>query len=181
MKISPIRQSDWKEFRDIRLAALQESPYAFGGTFEEESTLKDEEWMNLARFYEEDEGTLFLICYEGLDPVAIAGGYKNKKKEGVTQIYSVWLRPDIRGSEVASLLMKRIHDWSETEGRLILEGYVTENNERARAFYRKCGFRETDERIKLRWDNSIEEILIQKSINANKAQLTTCASARREC
>ena len=47
-----------------------------------------------------------------------------------------------------------------------MEGYVAENNLRARAFYRKMGFEETDERIDVIYELSAREILIRKELES---------------
>ena len=42
-------EGDWAEYRDVRLAALKESPEAFVATYEEESALDEEAWRERMR------------------------------------------------------------------------------------------------------------------------------------
>ncbi|MDP2284085.1 MAG: hypothetical protein Q8L06_08090, partial [Pseudohongiella sp.] len=43
--IRPLTPSDWQRYKSIRLRSLENSPDAFGSTFERELTLTDEEWQ----------------------------------------------------------------------------------------------------------------------------------------
>lgn len=42
--IRPIVPTQWREYRDIRLRALLDSPDAFGSTFAAEAQRSDEQW-----------------------------------------------------------------------------------------------------------------------------------------
>jgi hypothetical protein len=46
--IRPIKGTDWRKLRDLRLAALQDDPQAFGSTFAEERSDPDSEWIEWA-------------------------------------------------------------------------------------------------------------------------------------
>ncbi|MCP4750725.1 MAG: GNAT family N-acetyltransferase [Proteobacteria bacterium] len=173
MKTREIELGDWLRFKRIRLEALLESPLAFGRTYDEESGMDDPQWKNRARRYIEDPDTLFLIGFDNATAMAMAGCFRDKKKKGVSNIYSLWLDPKLRGGDIAKKFLFMLEGWSATNGMPIMEGFVTENNRKARVFYKKSGFVETNERIKLRWDPSVEEILIRKKLDANQSMQTT--------
>lgn len=161
MTIREIDATDWKAYREVRLKALQDSPYAFGATFEEESQHPDSFWLDVTSRWSHDENTCFLLCEDSQQQIlGMAGCYGSNEKEERAIVYSVWLHKSIRGGDTASALLSHLAKWSKHRGMTSLEGYVTENNPRARAFYRKLGFVETDERVPLSWDRSIEEVLI---------------------
>ena len=162
MNIREIEPSDGFVLRDLRLAALQESPQAFGATFEEESRLSDADWRRLAKRWSDDPDTCFMFCQHNDEYIGMAGIVIQKENPAVGVIYSVWLRPSHRGKLYAPKMLAKMETWARQKNIERLEGFVTEHNLPARAFYRKMGFCETNTRIKLRWDHSVEEILIQK-------------------
>src|SRR6266851_4510750 len=45
-KIRPFAQHEWSTYKDLRLAALTESPDAFGSTFAKEVQRSDTEWAS---------------------------------------------------------------------------------------------------------------------------------------
>ena len=164
MEIKEIQPEDWQEFKRIRLQALQESPFAFGRAYEEESAYDDIYWEERVKLYNQDPNTIFLLCFKKPFAVAMAGCFRDKTKCGVSQIYSLWLNPDLRGGIIADQILLFLEKWSLDNGMSVIEGFVTENNIRARAFYRKQGFIETSERQNFSRDPSIEEILIRKEL-----------------
>ena len=44
IKIEIITQGNWKAYRDIRLASLQDAPEAYCSTFEREAAFTENEW-----------------------------------------------------------------------------------------------------------------------------------------
>jgi GNAT superfamily N-acetyltransferase len=162
MNIREIQPADGPAFKAIRLTALLESPAAFGATHAEESQLSDEQWEKRARFYCEDANTHFVLGFDGESTVAMAGAYRDKAKAGVAHLYSVWTAPAWRGRGESRQMIATLERWALVAGMPVLEGWVTEGNSRAFAFYRKIGFTLTDESARLRWDASVKQILIRK-------------------
>jgi ribosomal protein S18 acetylase RimI-like enzyme len=40
-----VTPDDWETLRDVRLTALQESPYAFGSNYAREAAFTEEQWL----------------------------------------------------------------------------------------------------------------------------------------
>lgn len=49
MRIHTVRRSDWRDYREIRLAALKDAPSAFASTWQEEASLTAAQWRDRAR------------------------------------------------------------------------------------------------------------------------------------
>ena len=164
IEIKDIAKADWREFRRIRLTALQESPYAFGGTYLEESKLEVADWKERVGRYVDDPDTVFLLCSVMSEFVGMAGCYRDKEKTDCSHIYSVWLKPDVRGQGIAEKMVAILEGWSRENGISVIEGHVTEVNNVARAFYKKQGYKETSTGSAIRWDPGVKQVLIRKTI-----------------
>lgn len=133
--VKRVLPSDLEAWRDVRLRALREAPYAFGSTYEREVAFTDEDWLqrinNLALFMAE--------VGDGI--VGIIGGYRpSGQAETVREVVSMWVDPSVRGSGVSAELVQAIKDWSIQEGAEQLSLWVAEGNDRALAFYERMGF-----------------------------------------
>ena len=62
VEIREVTPADWEVMREIRLAALQEAPYAFGSTYAREASFTQEQW--LARLH--DRAATYLAYLPGL-------------------------------------------------------------------------------------------------------------------
>src|ERR1035438_2266292 len=49
MRIDTVQRRDWREYREIRLAALKDAPSAFASTWQEEASLTASQWMERAQ------------------------------------------------------------------------------------------------------------------------------------
>ena len=67
-------------------------------------------------------------------------------------LVGMWVSPQWRGKDVASRLVAEICGLAQQSGARAITLWVTEVNDRARAFYAKSGFRPTDARQPVRPD-----------------------------
>ncbi|HXI96253.1 MAG TPA: GNAT family N-acetyltransferase, partial [Candidatus Acidoferrum sp.] len=127
-------------FREVRLAALQEAPYAFGSTYERERSAEESNWRErlgnrtqmVAEVGGEIAGTAAGIAADG-DP---AGGR-------TAALISMWVAPYARGLGVGARLVNAVVDWAKSEGYDSVFLWVTEGNEVAERLYERCGFLRT--------------------------------------
>lgn len=131
MREIEVRQAgpdDWADLRAIRVAALTDSPSAFGATLERELAHDEERW----RSWPQSCG-IFLGRLDG-EPVAIAGGQPDRDE---VKLISVWARPNLRGSGAGEAVVRAVIDWAA--GRRVT-AWAVKGNERALGLYRKLGF-----------------------------------------
>jgi GNAT superfamily N-acetyltransferase len=151
-EIRRVRPAEWRQSRELRLAALQDpvAPVAFARTYAEESAMTDDEWQLRA------SGT------GAQQFVAVAGG----RWVGMTVIVverpdylsvnAVYLVPEARGSGLADGLFTAAQEWAwQRTDRLFL--WVHEKNPRAETFYRRMGFRRTGQSMASPVDPSFTE------------------------
>ncbi|MFI7277507.1 GNAT family N-acetyltransferase [Streptomyces sp. NPDC049879] len=132
-------RDDWRQLRELRLTALSDpvASVAFYEPYEEALELTQGEWERRAV----GRSTVTFI---GETEVGEWGGMVGVfSRGGVAQVVGVYMRPEHRGTGLASLLMQAAIDWADgREVRL----RVHENNPRAVKFYRSLGFEPTGDR-----------------------------------
>jgi RimJ/RimL family protein N-acetyltransferase len=158
--------ADAEKYREIRLAGLENSPAAFGSTFESES-LKP-----LSRFAERLGSSAVFGAFRGGELVGIAGF---AIREGVKEahkglLWGMYVRSNARKSGVGQRLVEAIIDFAR-EHVEILQLSVVSDNEPARRLYARLGFVEYGlERNSLKHHGRYyDEILMALDLRAESA------------
>jgi ribosomal protein S18 acetylase RimI-like enzyme len=153
---------EWQVLRDIRLAALSDTPSAFGSTHAEEAEFAAERWRERAA-----RGSNFLAYLPEVstaEPVGLAAGYV--ESPGTAELVSMWVDRRARGRGIGEALIARVAEWARDQpGDLtVLHLWVTESNKPARRLYERCGFAPTGERQPLPSDPSLDEIAMSRPL-----------------
>lgn len=153
---------DWQDWRDLRLAALADSPLAFASSLEREQGRTEGEWRGwLAR----DSG-FAAVGYEEGAPAGIIGAYlKDEPPHGrVSELISMWVLPEHRGRGVGDALAAAVDRWTEDRGLDRVHLWVAEENALAERFYARLGFTRTGHRQPLPSDPSRSEVAMSRAI-----------------
>jgi GNAT superfamily N-acetyltransferase len=143
---------EWWLVREVRLESLQDAPEAFGSTYQRDASFGEGRWrdrvIDSAWFLAESE--------PGPDTapesLGLVAGIRPESPPEERHLVAMWVAPSARGSGVAVDLVQAVVEWSRADGASRLTLGVAEGNERARAFYLKCGFLPTDLRFPLESD-----------------------------
>lgn len=158
LMVREVKADEWKLLRDVRLAALQEAPYAFGSSYAREASFTEEQWRGRIS----SRSVTFLAeLPDGAEPAGLAGVYED---DGVADLVSMWVRPTARGLGVGAALVTAAADWAKARDHDTLYLWVTESNPAAVGLYRRCGFIPTGERQPLPSDPSLPEIRMRREI-----------------
>ncbi|HEX9033206.1 MAG TPA: GNAT family N-acetyltransferase [Streptosporangiaceae bacterium] len=149
-----VRPDQWAIYREVRLAALAEAPYAFSSTLERELAFAEEVWHR--RLGSAVAATF--LAWQGQEPAGTVAGKADDPDEdfavpGAWQLVGMWVDPAVRGLGVADRLVEAVAQHASTAGgarSLVL--WVTEMNDRARGFYQRMGFVPTGARQLVRPD-----------------------------
>jgi ribosomal protein S18 acetylase RimI-like enzyme len=128
-----------KEFKAVRLRALEDTPSAFGSTYGKESQLSDEDWLNRVNNWN-SKGA---VCYLGMDqsePCGIIAGYFDKAHPQRAYVASMWVAPAHRRTGLGTMLMDAVQLWALSHGAGELRLMVTSSNSIATAFYQRLGY-----------------------------------------
>jgi GNAT superfamily N-acetyltransferase len=134
--VVPAQERDWRQLRSVRLAALADSPSAFGSTLASEQEYDEQDWRAWTR-----EAATFL-AFAGEQPIGMAAGIQGLRPDE-RRLIAMWVRPGSRGEGVAAALVAAVRDWAHHDGAVRLTLSVTRTNEPAVRLYRRLGFLET--------------------------------------
>jgi len=96
--IRSLTSEDWKEFRDLRLKALEENPIAYGIAVTDESVRSDEDWKAICQDAHNGKGKWYFIAeYKGR-LVGIVGAQEQNGSymSHLVEIVGAYVDPDFR-------------------------------------------------------------------------------------
>jgi RimJ/RimL family protein N-acetyltransferase len=137
--------ADWRLWRELRLAALHDAPYAFGTTYAEASARDDDWW----RAQWSAPGVRLLVEANGV-AVGMCGLFLPEDSTGHPMLISMWVAPEGRGTGAAGALLDAAIAWTRDAGHAALVLGVVEDNAPARRLYERFGFTPTGESEPLR-------------------------------
>jgi GNAT superfamily N-acetyltransferase len=143
VEIRRVRADEWRELRDLRLQALQDSPDAFWTLYEEAVERSDAEWHEWTTF----------PCHVALEDgrlVGMVAAFAHEDDPRTAELIAMFVTPEARGRGIGAALVDAQLAWAHSEGFERVSLMV--NVERTSAFrlYERSGFRDTGERSRLR-------------------------------
>ncbi|MER5642141.1 GNAT family N-acetyltransferase [Kitasatospora sp. NPDC002227] len=163
LELRTLTSDDWPLWREVRLAALGEAPYAFGSTLAQWQGAGDREERWRARLSIPGAHDLLAL----LDGVAV-GMASGVPGEGAAdaELISMWVAPAARGRGVGDHLIRAVERWAVERGATVLRLSVMPDNRMATALYGRHGFTDTGEPGELLADGSGRERVMAKRLAA---------------
>jgi ribosomal protein S18 acetylase RimI-like enzyme len=160
-EIRRLLPDDWAAVREARLDALAQAPDAFASTLEREQAFDEPEWRRrlagTAWFGAWAAGARAAGVPAGLAGVVAAfpetgpqAPVTEHATPGTWHLVAMWVSPAHRGQGIAEQLVAAVCDLARTQGADRVALWVADANPRARAVYRRLGFRLSGERGILR-------------------------------
>ena len=153
--VARVVPDDWLRFRDVRLAALAESPEMFGSTLARERDFDEAEWRRRAA-----RPATFLASRGG-DDVGMAGVYES---DGTWWVSGLWIAPVARGTRAVDALVDACESVVQTAGATTVALWVMEDNDRGRRAYVRLGYTTTGTRTPAR--DGRDELMMVKTLPA---------------
>ncbi len=157
--VREIGPDDWKLWRELRLAALEEAPYAFGSQLKDWIDAPEQRWRDRLAVPTAHQ---VIVSIDGT-AVGMAGGFR-AEQPGVAELVSMWVAPAGRGRGVGDVLMTTIEDWARGDGARVLKLSVVPGNDPAHNLYLRSGFVDTDEEGDLMPDGVQRELVMCKEL-----------------
>ena len=153
-----IRPEEGAVLRDVRLAALADTPSAFASTYAREALLTARDWADRARKGSTGPGQATFFCVGGRGVVGLVGGYRPDPVSSRVELVSMWTHPSARRAGVGRLLVGAVLAWARTGGAPEVGLWVTRGNVGAERLYRAMGFVESGDYQSLPSDPCKEEL-----------------------
>lgn len=131
------------QYKSIRLAALQETPIAFGSTYANESRMTEVDWQQRAATWATGRATMHLALDNGI-ACGMAGALIEDAQPPLYFLNSMWIAPTHRRLGIGQMLVAANLSWAAAHGATCMTLHVTNINRSAIAFYEKLGFRVND-------------------------------------
>ncbi|WP_433087826.1 GNAT family N-acetyltransferase [Dactylosporangium sp. CA-052675] len=161
MDVRRLGPQDWALWRDVRLAALADSPRAFGSTLEREQAFDEDRW----RAWLEPAKGLKAVARESEGTAGIVGVWVPEDRDGAGELFSMWVHPAWRGRGAGDLLVTEAIAWAGERGLTALDLWVVGDNVAARRLYERHGFRPTGEAQPYPPDPSVVEYVMRCEIS----------------
>jgi RimJ/RimL family protein N-acetyltransferase len=160
MQIRRIRPDEWPELRALRLGALQDTPEAFGSTYDQESSEPDAVWRDWAADGAEGGSSFWALAVdeETGRTAGMAFGSRHWHVPDAIGLFAMWVDPALRGHGLGRRLVEAVVDWARTTERPRVVLSVSETNEVAIRLYERCGFEPTGTRHPIRDGSAITAI-----------------------
>lgn len=162
IELRTLTPDDWATWRELRLAALAEAPYAFGSRLADwqgEGDTEDRWRAHLCIPH-----SYHVAAVRDGEPVGGAGGIPTRVPDEV-ELVSMWVSPQARGADVGNRLVRAVERWARHGGARMLRLAVAEGNASALALYRRHGFAATGE-TKIMPDGVRTEYVLAKPLPA---------------
>ena len=131
-----IGPDDWPLWRQLRLQALYEAPYAFSSTLADWQGEGDTEIRWRARLSTVPAN--FIADLNGT--AAGMASATAPDQDGTVELISMWVAPFARGHRVGDSLVTAIIEWGRAQRAARVALAVFESNQCAVALYRRHGF-----------------------------------------
>jgi ribosomal protein S18 acetylase RimI-like enzyme len=161
IELISLTPDDWPVWRDLRLAALAEAPYAFGSTLAQWQGPGDREerWRDRLGI----PGSRNVVAVRASEHVGMVSGVPAEQPETV-ELISMWVSPTARGQGVGDLLTEEVARWAAERNARTLRLSVMPDNRAAVALYERHGFKDTREPGGLLPDGVRRELVMAKAL-----------------
>jgi ribosomal protein S18 acetylase RimI-like enzyme len=158
VSVGRVRADEGPALKAVRLAALLESPSAFGSTHGAEAAQPDEHWaLRAARGASGAHTATYFAVADG-SVIGIATGYRPDPAGLSIELVSMWVSPPHRRAGIARKLIDAVTGWAIETDATSVDLWVTRGNDGALSLYEAVGFRETGEHQPLPSDPSTDEL-----------------------
>jgi len=139
MEVRLTTTQDWQCLKQIRLAALQDAPEAFGVSYATAAQYTDAQWQQRAA----STTTAFWLAFRDGEAVGMVGAAR--ADNGRFNLIGLWLAPTARGCGAATRLVEAVKARAREQGHGQVYLDVAPENREAVRLYRRQGFVFLDE------------------------------------
>lgn len=163
IELRTLMPDDWVIWRELRLAALADAPYAFGSQLADWQGEGDREERWRARLSIPDSFNA-VVLLDG-EPAGMVSGVPGGDQDAV-ELISMWVAPAARGRGLGDELLRAVERWARQADAGVLRLAVAEGNSAAIELYERNGFTDTGEFGDTMPDGVRREQIMEKALSA---------------
>ena len=148
----------------VRLAALADSPSAFGSSFAAEADQPADFWEARAVAGAAGERSVTFFAEFAGSVVGLVGAHRPDAEERSVELVSMWVSPAQRRAGIAADLVDAVVSWASETGTTTVELWVTRGNDAAVRLYETAGFRSTGDHKPLPSDHCKDELRMRRHV-----------------
>jgi ribosomal protein S18 acetylase RimI-like enzyme len=138
-EVRRIRADEWRQYRDLRLEALKDSPLAFIEQYGDSIAQADRFWRDRVDHGAAGRASCIYVAVHVGRFIGKAACFV--EPESTAHVVGVYVTPRWRSTGVAEALLAAVLEWAREEaGAARVRLFVMTTNNRAAAFYRRIGF-----------------------------------------
>jgi len=138
--IKPLVADEWPLLRDMRLAALHESPRVFLSSYQAEKAFDEQRWR------EEFGRGEWILYVQGDEPTGIVGCTRESgMPTDECYLEYLWVMPEWRSRGVAQNMVTDVLDHLREAGMRRAYLWVLDGNDAAMRLYKRVGFISSDD------------------------------------
>ena len=144
LRVEVLTEDEWERLKSIRLTALHEAPSAFLNNHKEEETYSELQWR---QEFLRGQWNIMLSEHKEIGLLGVTS--EETVSEHRYYLEYLWVDPDFRRSGKGSFLLETVLARLWASGVRAVWLYILDGNETAMRFYRRSGFKSTNERVPL--------------------------------
>jgi len=141
IEIRRINSDEGNLLRKVRLAALENAPYAFGAKLSDELNKPLSSFNEAAQRNSTSELSATFLALHCNEPIGQIGAFVTG---GKAFICAMWVASDYRRQKVGKNLFIIASGWLYDINENMIFAWVADTNEAAKMFYRELGFEPTE-------------------------------------
>ena len=131
---------DWETYRELRLAALRESPDAFGSTLVAEQPRSPEQWRDRLVAAQVSGGDLPLVALVGKYAVGLVWAKVDATDAEIVNVFQMWVAPEQRNRGIGKALLGQAISWAKSNNAKALQLGAVCGDTPAIRLYSSVGF-----------------------------------------
>lgn len=131
---------EWETYKDVRLAALADSPDAFGSTLAAEQLRLPEGWRDRLAVAQVSGADLPLAAFLGQQVVGLVWAKVDAVDSTTVHVFQMWVAPQHRGQGIGKALLDHVISWARSIHAQALQLGVACGDTPAVRLYSAAGF-----------------------------------------
>jgi GNAT superfamily N-acetyltransferase len=157
-----VRPEEGPVLKEVRLAALADSPSAFGSSYGAEADQPDEFWENRAVLGAAGHNSVTFLGVIAGSAVGLVSAYRPDSAGLPVELVSMWVSPGQRRTGLGAELVDAVASWAREAGAATVELWVTRGNDAAVRLYESRGFCLTGDHQALPSDPCKDELRMRR-------------------